>query len=375
MRIHKKRNRFMAFFMTMVMVFAIPPQVSGEVKQINDIEDRLENISEEEKEILENLFMLSREIDGLKKEETRITGEINALADKIVVFEKEINNNQESYNLQLDILTKVLVNNQRRGSASYLEILLDAKNLSEFLKSLNIMKDISYNVNHLLESLSESKTQLEEERGRLADEMNSLEQRKLELAVNLSSKQNLTDELESYLTSLQTDRENYQKRLDNMSQLWEECKTLFSETSARISEIISQGYFNFEDLNLEMGFLSMKGRMNEAAFNRAFSDNEMPTAILFDFKEGRVVLEAPQEHLVLSGNFVISGKSAISFEVAEGSFYGMSLEKASLDELFENGPLMLDFETMAAGGITLDFKMKDIGTTEDALHFVVVLQF
>ena len=375
MRIHKKRKRFMAFFMTMVMVLAIPPQVSGEVKQINDIEDKLENISEEEKEILEDLFVLSREIDGLKKEENRIAGDIDLLADKIVLFEKQINENQESYNLQLDILEKVLVNYQRRGSASYLEILLDAQNLSEFLKSLNIIKDISYNVNHLLESLSESKTLLEEERGKLADEKNSLEQRKLDLAENLNSKQELTEELETCLASLQTDRENYQERLENMSLLWEECKSLFSETSARISEIISQGYFTFEDLNLEMGFLSMKGRMNEAAFNRAFSDNEMPTAIRFDFKDGRVVLEAPQEHLVLSGNFVISGKSAISFEVAEGSFYGMSLEKASLDELFENGPLMLDFETMAAGGITLDFKMRDIRTTEDTLHFVVVPQF
>jgi chromosome segregation ATPase len=357
------------------MILLVPSHAAGEVATITELKEKLENISEEEKAVLTELFAIEQDISTLEADEKKLAAEIERLQESIRKLTASIEEKQRSYDKQLDILKQVLVNYQRRGPASYLEIILQAKDLSSFIKSLNILKDISHNTNELLTELKEGKTELEEKKSSLEAENTLLGQKLDKLAEDLKMKQQLQKQMEDYLTALQQDSDTYSKQLELVAGMWEDCTRLFPEISEEIKEIIEAGYLTLEDLHIRLGFFNMSGYIDEETFNKVLADNSKLTQTIFKFEDGRVVIDVPQERLLLRGNFIITGKSAVSFVADEGYFYDLPLEQTSIDELFVNEGLTIDFERIADDVITIDFKITDVGSEEGRLSFVIVPQF
>lgn len=357
-----------------VMLLA-PMQASGEVRQIEELNDKLENISEEEKAVLQQLFTLEQEIDTIEQEEERINGDIADLQSQINDLEKDIEATQADYDRQLDILKQVLVNYQRGGPASTLENLLNAENLSSFIKSLNIMKDISHNVNELLTSLKEGKLLLQEKKEQLNQDKEQLMKKEEELQVELNKKQEIQKEQEKYLASLRENKAYYEEQLYNVTLMWDSCKKLFPGISEEMSQIINEGYFTLEDLNLNFSFFSISGSLGEDVLNRILSEHTQQSETVFTFDDDRVIITVPELHLVLEGKFTITADTAVQYEVQSGTFYDMPLEPASLQELFESGPLQIDFKTITKDIIAIDFKIQKVESTKGSLSFVIIPQF
>ena len=87
--------------------------------------------------------------------------------------------------------------------------------------------------------------------------------------------------------------------------------------------------------------------MNEIIEN----DKKLPKMI-FSISPGIIQLEVPEKHLLLSGNIAVENGSALRVEVTDGTFYGMKLEKPSIDELFRDGHFLIDFRALI-GNINL----------------------
>ncbi|HWT76373.1 MAG TPA: hypothetical protein VN258_16875 [Mobilitalea sp.] len=376
MSVWKKGIRRTVIMIAFLLVaFTAPPKASGEVQKVTDIEDKLEGISEEEKKVLADLFSIKQEIDGLELEETTISTKIRTLQSQTKDLEAQIENKQGEYDVQLEVLKQVMVSYQRGGPASYLEILLREDNLSEFLKSLNIMKDISHNVNELLTTLDKSKKELEAEKEQLSAKTVQIEQKKDELLKNLDAKQQLQQKQEDYLASLQEDRTHYQEQLDNITQMWTDCKSFFTDIVKELNRIIGSGYFTEADLNLDYGFFTVQGYLKEDTFNQVLSENSSITQTAFHFQGDQVVIEVPEKHLVLTGHFEIAGESAIKYVVEKGTFYDMPLEEASIEELFQNGPLLIDFKGITGDAVIVDFDINEVWSEDETLNFVIVPQF
>lgn len=371
----KRRNITTALsviIVTVLMIILLPIRASGEVKPIEELQQKLEGISAEEQEVLVKLFAITQDIEGLEGEEKRLTEESDLMQAMIQTLEKEILEKESDYSLQLDILKQVLINYQQGGPGSYLEILFAAESLSEFLKSMNLLKDISYNVNELLESIELAKDDLEKEKASLNEQVLLLEQTKLKLQDNIHRKQSLKEEQETYLASLKQDREGYEEQLSALETMWEDSRLLFSDIVDEFSGIIHAGYFTMEDLNISFGFFKVKGAIAEDTFNRILSDNSKLTETIFHFEDQEVIIQVPDKHLVLTGEFSISGDTAIRFDVKEGSFYELPLEQSSMDELFVNGPMTIDFGVLAADMLTIDFTLEQVESKDGMLNFVII---
>ncbi|MDF2942470.1 MAG: hypothetical protein K0S01_1328 [Herbinix sp.] len=367
-----KRSIKITGIMAIVLVLIITPvPVLGDVQPITEMEDKLTGITEEEKEVLEDLFTITQEINEIKHQETQINEEINNLQVQIKDLADGIEEKQRDYDLQLDILEQVLVNYQRGGPASYLEILLGADNLTTFLKSINIIKDISRNVGELLDGLEEGKKVLIKEKNNLDVKALLLKDKKAELQVNLHKNQLLQEEKEVYLASLQEQRDFYQEQLGNLETMWTDCTNLFTDIVEEITRVIGVGNFTTEDLNLSLGFTKIQGSIGEDTFNRNVKENSELPETIFHFDQNQVVIEVPEKHLVLTGDFVIEGDSAIQYEVQEGTFYDMPLEKNSIEELFQNGPLLIDFKTMAGAMVNINFTLNKVETQDGILAFEI----
>ncbi|NLP33577.1 MAG: hypothetical protein GX359_00040 [Clostridiales bacterium] len=374
-RTRKISTTFSIILALIMITVHIPKIASGDIKQITEAEDKLENISNEEKAVLEELFFISQHIDEMEIEEEQISMDMERIQAEIGDIENTIVEKQKEYDEQLVLLERFLVLYQRSGPATYIEFLLKAENLTEFLKSMNIIKDISKNVGELLASLEEYKELLEQEKARLDEKLLSLEAKKTELQINLEKQRALRQEQEDYLASLKVDKAFYEEQLSNLEQLWDANKMLFSEIVDEITRIVGEGYFTMEDLNIMFSFTGIKGHISDDTFNQVLNRHSDLTETIFTFQPGKIIIEIPENHMIIGGSFILAGESTIEFIPEEGRFYDMELEQSSLDELFRNSPLTIDFKAIAGEMVIFNFAVENVESQEGSLAFEIKLQF
>lgn len=372
----KKWKGFMYIFVLLMAIYSISPgMASGEVAQITETRDKLAGISQEEQKVLNQLFLITQNIEAIGREVDQITADINSNKEQIINLEYEINSLQRAYDSQLNLMEQVLVSYQRGGPATYLEILLNSKSLASFLKSINLLQNITHNVNDLLLSIEEGQVKLQGERDNLASKIQDLELKEEELAKVLDKEQQLKNELEATLIDLQVNRAHYEGQLQQLENSWEEIKGLFPRIIEEFTRIIEEGYITTDDIEMKFQFFQITGSLKEEVFNKILERYSTLPKMMFYFHPDRVDIEVPDQKLFLSGNFVLEGDSAIKFEVDSGTFYDMELERASIEELFSGGALIIDFKEIAGDNITIDFKLHEATSNEGYLSFVIRLLF
>ncbi len=378
LRLKSNYGNYKVFITLVIIIFFffinIPNRVSGEVQPITEAQEKLDDITEEEKIVLEDLFTLTQEMEELDREEAKLSKEKEALMIKIKDRESLIEVRQKDYDDQLEILKRVLVDYQRSGPASYVDTLLSVGDLRTFLRSINIIRDLTRNVGEFLDSLEAEQKELAEEKETLAGDVALLEEKKVELQVSYEKKQELKSEQENYLETLEEKREDYEVQIKNLEQMWDDIKIQFSKIVEVFDNIISEGYITQEDLNLSIEFPIIKGTIYETGFNEILMEHYDLQGLRFRFHTDKVVIEIPDKHLILEGTFKIVEGKKLKLEVEKGSFYNMPLETASIEELFKDGYLLIDFEKLT-GDMLMDFYLQSIKSQEGYLEFKISLVF
>ncbi len=346
--------------------FIFVAAVYGQTDNVSDPRKSLEYISAEEKAVLEELFFLSQEIDEMSRRAEELLLESESVAQKITVMETDILERQENYDIQLEILEKVMVSYQKNGMASSLETLLSAKNLTDFLKRLNVIQELSRNTGEMLNTMKEEKNKLINEREMLISNKALLENKRAELQKALDQKMQLKQEQEAFLESLSEEKEHYQDQLNKLDQSWSEVKVLFSNISTEFSRVFNESDLYIDDFNLKFDFLSVIGSITDDKMNEIIEKDQKLPKMVFDISPERIQIEVPEKYLLLRGNITIESESVIKFEVTEGTFYGMQLEKASIDELFRDGYLLIDFSELIG-----DIALQSVQMKEGFIEFKV----
>ena len=332
---------------------------SGQTHVVSDPRQNLEDISNEEKAVLEELFFLSQEIDEMNRRAEELSKESESIAGEILLMEADIVKRQEHYDMQLDILEKVLVSYQKNGMTSYLETLLSSENLTDFIKRLNIIQELSRNTGEMLNSMEEEKNNLISQREALISNKTLLDSKKAELENAITQKLKLKQEQEDFLNSLAEKKEHYRNQLNKLDQAWSEVKGLFSNVSAEFSRAFNESDLSAEDFNLQFEFLSVKGALTDDKMNEVIEKDKKLPKMIFSISPGIIQLEVPEMHLLLSGDIAVENGSVLRVEVTDGTFYDMKLEKPSIDELFRDGYFLIDFRPLI-GNITLkSVELKD----------------
>lgn len=348
-------------YLMLILCFTVTfvAAVSGQTDDISNPRQSLEDISAEEKVVLEELFFLSQEIDEMMRKEKELLKESESIQNEILLMEIDISERQQDYDTQLKILEQVLVAYQKNGMASFFETLLSAENLTDFLKRLNVIQELSRNTGEMLQSMEEEKSNLILQREMLISNKALLEETRLDIQNTLTEKLRLKQEQEDFLASLSEEKEHYQEQLGKLDESWGEVKELFSDMSKEFSRVFNESDISYEDFNIRLDFLSVKGSITEDVINEIIEKDAKLPLMIFDISPEMILIEVPEMHLLLHGNIAIESESVLKFEVTGGAFYGMKLEKPSIDELFRDGYLLIDFGELI-GDITLQsVEMKD----------------
>lgn len=348
-----------ALIIVLVVMNLCSGVVNSQADPFLEIKEKLDGISVEEMEILQNLFILAQEIELLEVEEKKLAQEIEVLNKEIRDLEDTIAEGELAYARKKESLKQVLRSYQRMGPGSFLEIVLESDSLSTFLQRVNILRDLTRNTGELLEQLEESGEKLSKEKAGLSEKLSLAEENQKQSKETLAKKTELKSEKEAYLASLKGKREYYQEHLANIESVWGELKLLFTEAAKEFSRIIAEESLPADALKLTISFLEIRGAIEDKVINKVVSEHSNLPQMVFTFHTDEVEISLPEKNLILSGTFIIQGGHTLKFQAEKGSFYGMPLEPGILEELFSKGDLILDIEPLLAGNSVHSLKVKE----------------
>lgn len=350
-----------------VMLYS-PAMITGQANPLSGQLTDPTQFIEEEFRVLQDLFTLVQEIEEMEREEENITQEITPLKDSITRLEMAIAREEEALQKNQGALEEVLKSYQRMGAGSYLEIILASDSLGAFLRRLNTLRDLTRNTGLLLDALDLNLNQLSQDKATLTGTLGLLKEKQIQLQQALARALQKRDELEAYLVTLAEQRTYYESHLANVQQAWNELKPLFSHVKSEFSRIIEAGNLPLDAMQITIFLFSIRGVIEEDTFNQVVARHDQLPEMVFSFTPDKAQLRLPQHQLTLAGDFVVVDRTAIKYVVKEGTFYGLPLEKASLDELFRGGDLRLDFAPVLEGNTLNSIEVRE-GALELRIRF------
>ncbi len=365
---NKTSNAFLALiFCLLVTILMLPTDKAvGQEGPFAELKEKMANISEAEHESLQTLFVLMQQIEEIEKEKGRMAREIGTKHEEIEDLKASLAKEEIAYTQKREDLKQVLRSYQRMGTATYLEIILNSESLAMLLKRVNILRDLTRNTGKLMESLEASKVTLLTTKTNLAEKISMLEDHRQQLRESLTKKQQLREQQDNYLASLNLEREYYQEHLADLEQNWDELKTSVPVIIQELTRIINEENIPLDNLKISIGLRSVKIAIHEKVMNDLISEHSSLPKIDFRFYPSHVEISMPDNNLVLSGHFVIQGADTLKFEVKEGSFYGLPLNLGAIDDLFLKGDLLVNLK-LPLNNYTLD----SIKTTEGSLEWTI----
>ncbi len=321
-----------------------PNMAEGQVDSILEIEEKLSTISDEEKKVLEELFLLIQEIEAMEREIEKASGDVEVIKQEVRDLERSIESETIAFEQRKDDLKKVLQSYQRMGASSYIKIILESDSITALLRRINTIRDITRNTGNLLDELEDRKASLELEKINLEEKLSFMEKEEERLKEALEKSLVLKDEIENYLTSMAEERAYYTEHLNNIQFVWNDLKLMFYDATKEFNRILTEESLPEESLKTSITLKGIKGLINEKAFNDILSESDHLPKIEISFYKNEIKMNLPEKYLVLSGQFTILDGNKLEFDVRRGSFFEMELEASSIEDLFKEGPMVLDLE-------------------------------
>lgn len=215
-----------------VCIISMPAALSATsagAESIDSLQQQLQKLEQKNEEYQEILDKTQSDIDEKEKYNEALVSKIEVLDDKIALTresisdlndsieakQKDIDQANEDIDGQLDTLCERLRTIYMAGNASDIEIIFGAKDFSDFIDKVSLIKTLSNydkelidEINVKLEKISEQKASLEEDKTELEEQEASLEDDQAEL-------NKLLEENKETLRNLYTSNNNAKSALEN----------------------------------------------------------------------------------------------------------------------------------------------------------------
>jgi len=349
-------------------IFWIIGGISTAQPNETEAQNKLTQITKEEQAIIESLFVLSSEIEMLNTEISKLGEDIQKIETDIRDKQRAIGVQELAYEALKQNLGEVLRIQQRAGVASNIEIVLGAKNLKDLVNRINLLRDLSKNVDNLMNETESVRLQLERERETLDDLLIDMENQEALLAQTAMDKNKAKLELEAYLEGLASEKAHYQDYLDSIEALWASLKPLFAETIQSFTEIIETGDLPEDTVEVNVSLFNTRGTIREDKFNALLDKREDLPELTFDFKADGVSLSFPSYEIELDGYFELLDPQTIQYVVTGGVFYNLPMSESALKDLFSEGDLIFNLKAILGKNT-----IKKITNFEDRLELQITI--
>lgn len=200
-------------------------QLKGQKQEIqNSIEEKKQNIEAIEKELSNTkdqrkekeleLAKLNIEIEDLNNNIKSVEDDINSKVKEIEDTEEEISETESKIEENYDILSDVIKISYEQQSGGYLQLLLEATSISNFIRRLEILTSISKQNDEIINETTKLQEELEEKKTKLEEDKTEMQEKKNILVEEKSKVDKLADEQQKKVDELIGIQNNLKEKIE-----------------------------------------------------------------------------------------------------------------------------------------------------------------
>lgn len=220
-----KRIIFIIFILLILIITSVGISFAATSSELQEKQKEIDNqIKEINSEIAGNKAQMTNaltQINKLNSEISNYENEISDLETRITdvtaqITEKETNLKEEEikYENQKELLSKRLVALYESGSMSYLDLLLSADSLSDFISKYYMIEQLAEYDEDLLNQIENTKKQIEAERAYLISAKEEIENSKVAVEGKKNSLASSKTQKEALVTTLSAEEKSLQEQLE-----------------------------------------------------------------------------------------------------------------------------------------------------------------
>ena len=185
-------------------------------EKIDEVQDKQEEISNKKSQALQQVENLNSQIDSFENQIDELELQISETSDKINDAEKKIKKDEEEYKKQQDALAERIVTMYENGDISYLDVLLSASSLTDFISSYYILSELTTYDQNMLKNIEEEKAKIENEKKELEANKNSLDTAKKSKEAKANALTVVKKEKNTYVAELNEEEAALEKQLSEL---------------------------------------------------------------------------------------------------------------------------------------------------------------
>lgn len=189
-------------------------QSSEITEALNETNNRLQAVQEQLSTNMQQLQDLDNQIAQSQEELNTINTDIDKLMEQIEENEEKLAKTQEEYDSIQDLLDARLIKMYEAPRFQFLQVLLEADNVTDFLSTYYAMKELAEYDAELLETVKKQKQDIETTKQILADKKQQVitnkqtQQKKAQVLANTKTMR------EYYISKLSTEEQELQAKID-----------------------------------------------------------------------------------------------------------------------------------------------------------------
>ena len=183
-------------------------------KEIEKTNSEIAGVKGQMTDTLNQINKLNSEISTYENEIDDLETRINSLNNDIEVKTTNIQEQEQKYAIQKDLLDKRLVALYETGSTSYLDMLLSADGLAEFISKYYTIEQLAEADEELLAKIESTRKQIEDERASLQNAKNEVENSKTAVVGKKNSLSSSVNQKQSLVSNLSAEEAALQEQLE-----------------------------------------------------------------------------------------------------------------------------------------------------------------
>ncbi len=227
----KNRRKIILSILSVIVILIMIGNIvlaatSSELKeQQKQKQSEINAAKEEQSKIRSQMSTIQKEVDDLNNKINTAQSEIDNLTIEIEEKTKlidettiKLEKTQKELEEKEAMLEKRLVASYKAGDTSYLDVLLTSGSITEFLSNYYLIEQINEYDSELIETIKQTKKEIEEDKIALEDAKKTLESAKNSEQVKKQSLATLKSEKSSKVANLSAEDKELQGRIDEMRQ-------------------------------------------------------------------------------------------------------------------------------------------------------------
>ena len=191
----------------------------------NELQNSINEAENRHNEVQTNINTTKSELDSLNEqigkkqyEVDQITLELETLTAEVEKLTGELNEAQEKYDHQYDMLCKRIVAQYKRGKVSYLDVLLGSNSLSDFISNYYIVSKIAEYDTQLLEDIEEQRQYIEKAKIEVEAKQSQVAEKQAQLKLEQTILTNTKINKDKLLSQLTDEERELQRIIDEANE-------------------------------------------------------------------------------------------------------------------------------------------------------------